>query len=170
MSSPANKKGSFGVAQVILFLSIAILVIVVAFPVLLILFNAFWVEDHFDLANTISILKQPMTYEALTNSLIIASMSTIGSTIVGTFFAWLVTRTDIPYHNFMKSMFLVPFMQPSFIGAIAWKMLLSPNAGLINRFFMDHLGFDGPIFNIYSYYGISAVEVMYLFPFVFIQV
>ncbi|MGN0941892.1 MAG: ABC transporter permease [Selenomonadaceae bacterium] len=170
MSSPANKKGSFGVAQVILFLSIAILVIVVAFPVLLILFNAFWVEDHFDLANTLSILKQPMTYEALTNSLIIASMSTIGSTIVGTFFAWLVTRTDIPYHNFMKSMFLVPFMLPSFIGAIAWKMLLSPNAGLINRFFMDHLGFDGPIFNIYSYYGISAVEVMYLFPFVFIQV
>ena len=70
----------------------------------------------------------------------------------------------------MKSMFLVPFMLPSFIGAIAWKMLLSPNAGLINRFFMDHLGFDGPIFNIYSYYGISAVEVMYLFPFVFIQV
>ena len=32
------------------------------------------------------------------------------------------------------------------------------------------LGFDGPIFNIYSYAGIMAVETMYLFPFVFIQV
>lgn len=170
MSSQIKQKSSFGVAQIILFLSIAILVIVVAFPVLLILFNAFWVEDHFDFANTISILKQPATYEALMNSIIIASMSTVGSTIVGTFFAWLVTRTDIPYHNFMKSMFLVPFMLPSFIGAIAWKMLLSPNAGLINKFFMENFGFDGPIFNIYSYYGISAVEIMYLFPFVFIQV
>ncbi|MBQ9366022.1 MAG: iron ABC transporter permease [Schwartzia sp.] len=170
MSAQIKQKSSFGVAQIILFLSIAILVIVVAFPVLLILFNAFWVEDHFDFANTISILKQPATYEALMNSIIIASMSTVGSTIVGTFFAWLVTRTDIPYHNFMKSMFLVPFMLPSFIGAIAWKMLLSPNAGLINKFFMENFGFDGPIFNIYSYYGISAVEIMYLFPFVFIQV
>ncbi|MBQ4421596.1 MAG: iron ABC transporter permease, partial [Schwartzia sp.] len=114
--------------------------------------------------------KEPETFKALINSLIIAGMSTIGSTIVGTFFAWLVTRTDMPHKRFMKSMFLVPFMLPSFIGAMAWKMLLSPNAGFINRFFMDHLGFDGPIFNLYSYYGISAVEVMYLFPFVFIQV
>ena len=165
-----NTKSSFGVAQVILFLSIAILVIVVAFPVLLILFNAFWVEDHFNFSGAIDILKEPETFKALMNSLIIAGMSTIGSTIVGTFFAWLVTRTDMPHKRFMKSMFLVPFMLPSFIGAMAWKMLLSPNAGFINRFFMDHLGFDGPIFNLYSYYGISAVEVMYLFPFVFIQV
>ena len=165
-----NTKSSFGVAQIILFLSIAILVVVVAFPVLLILFNAFWVEDHFNFSGAIEILKEPETFKALMNSLIIAGMSTIGSTIVGTFFAWLVTRTDMPHKRFMKSMFLVPFMLPSFIGAMAWKMLLSPNAGFINRFFMDHLGFDGPIFNLYSYYGISAVEVMYLFPFVFIQV
>lgn len=165
-----NTKSSFGVAQIILFLSIAILVIVVAFPVLLILFNAFWVEDHFNFSGAIDILKEPETFKALMNSLIIAGMSTIGSTIVGTFFAWLVTRTDMPHKRFMKSMFLVPFMLPSFIGAMAWKMLLSPNAGFINRFFMDNLGFDGPIFNLYSYYGISAVEVMYLFPFVFIQV
>ena len=168
--SQVKTKSSFGVAQLILFLSIAILVVVVAFPVLLILFNAFWVEDHFNFDGAIMILQQPATYQALKNSLIIAAMSTIGSTIVGTFFAWLVTRTDLPHKKFMKSMFLVPFMLPSFIGAMAWKMLLSPNAGFINQFFMQHLGFTGPIFNIYSYLGISLVEVMYLFPFVFIQV
>ncbi len=168
--SAVKAKGSFGVAQVILFLSIAILVIVVAFPVLLILFNAFWVEDHFNFEGAVQILRQPETYQALINSLIIASMSTVGSTIVGTFFAWLVTRTDLPHKKFMKGMFLVPFMLPSFIGAMAWKMLLSPNAGFINQFFVQNFGFTGPIFNIYSYIGISAVEVMYLFPFVFIQV
>ena len=168
--SQVKTKSSFGVAQLILFLSIAVLVVVVAFPVLLILFNAFWVEDHFNFDGAIMILQQPATYQALKNSLIIAAMSTIGSTIVGTFFAWLVTRTDLPHKKFMKAMFLVPFMLPSFIGAMAWKMLLSPNAGFINQFFMQHLGFTGPIFNIYSYLGISLVEVMYLFPFVFIQV
>ena len=70
----------------------------------------------------------------------------------------------------MKVLFLVPFMLPSFIGALAWKMLLSPRAGYINRFFIDVLGFDGPVFDIYTYAGIIAVETMYLFPFVFIQV
>ena len=168
--SSIKTKSSFGVAQVILFLSIAILVIVVAFPVLLILFNAFWVNDEFNFAGAFEIIKEPQTFQALKNSLISATGTTIGSTIVGTFFAWLVTRTDLPHKTFMKSMFLVPFMLPSFIGALAWKMLLSPNAGFINQFFMQHLGFTGPVFNIYSYIGISTVEVMYLFPFVFIQV
>ena len=165
-----NKQSGFGMAQLILFLAIAILVIVVAFPVLLILFNAFWANGEFNFASVVDILKEPETFQALLNSLIIATCTTIGSTIVGTFFAWLVTRTDLPHKTFMKSMFLVPFMLPSFIGALAWKMLLSPNAGFINQFFIDNFGFTGPIFNIYSYYGISIVEIMYLFPFVFIQV
>ncbi|NMC33377.1 MAG: iron ABC transporter permease [Veillonellaceae bacterium] len=168
--SGITKKSKFGVAQIILFFSIAILVIVVAVPVLLILFNAFWVNGEFNITDVVNIIREPETYKALTNSLIIASGTTIGSTIVGTFFAWLVTRTDLPYKTFMKAMFLVPFMLPSFIGALAWKMLLSPNAGFINKFFINNFGFEGPIFNIYSYLGIVLVEVMYLFPFVFIQV
>ena len=165
-----KQKSSFGTASVILFLSIAVLVVVVAVPVLLIFFNAFWAHGQFNLADVVKVLSEPDTYQALVNSLIIASGTTVGSTIVGTFFAWLVTRTDLPYKRFMKSMFLVPFMLPSFIGALAWKMLLSPRAGYINTFFADCFGLDGPIFNIYSFTGIIAVEVMYLFPFVFIQV
>ncbi len=165
-----TQKNSFGVAQVILFLSIAILVIVVAVPILLILFNAFWVNGEFNIRDTVDILSQKETYQALVNSLLIATGTMLGSTVVGTFFAWLVTRTDLPYKRFMKAMFLIPFMLPSFIGALAWKMLLSPNAGFINRFFIEYFGFTEPIFNIYSYLGIILVEIMYLFPFVFIQV
>lgn len=165
-----TKKSNFGAPQLILFFSIAILVIVVAVPVLLIFFNAFWVNGEFNIRDVATIILEQETYQALINSLIIATGTTIGSTIVGTFFAWLVTRTDLPYKSFMKAMFLVPFMLPSFIGALAWKMLLSPNAGFINKFFINNFGLDGPIFNIYSYLGIVLVEVMYLFPFVFIQV
>ncbi|MCL1875807.1 MAG: iron ABC transporter permease [Synergistaceae bacterium] len=164
------QKSRFGVAQIILFLSISILVVVVAVPVLLILFNAFWVNGKFNLNDVIRIISEPDTWQALMNSLIIAAGTTVGSTIVGTFFAWLVTRTDLPYKGFMKGMFLVPFMLPSFIGAMAWKMLLSPRAGFINKFFMTYFGLSGPVFNIYSYAGIILVEIMYLFPFVFIQV
>ncbi|MCL7771322.1 ABC transporter permease [Pasteurella multocida] len=164
------QKSPFNVANAILALSIGILVIVVAVQVLLIFINSFWVNGQFNVTDVVNILKQKETYEALLNSLFIAVGVTIMSTIVGTFFAWLVTRTDLPYKGLMKVMFLVPFMLPSFIGALAWKMLLSPRAGYINRFFMDTFGLEEPIFNIYSYTGIMAVETMYLFPFVFIQV
>ena len=170
MNNGIKKDSGFGIAHLILFLAIAILVVFVAWPVLLILFNAFFVDGSFNSTDFYNVLTEPETFQALTNSLLIASMTTIGSTIVGTFFAWLVTRTDLPFKTFMKSLFLVPFMLPSFIGALAWKMLLSPNSGYINVFLMDLFHLEEPVFNVYSYLGISCIEVMYLFPFVFIQV
>ena len=168
--STIKKDSGFGVAQLILLISIAILVIFVAWPVLLILFNAFFVEGKFNSLDFYNVLTEPETFQALKNSFVIACMTTVGSVIVGTFFAWLVTRTDLPYKTFMKSLFLVPFMLPSFIGALAWKMLLSPHSGYINKMWMEMYNTTEPLFNIYSYAGIALVEVMYLFPFVFIQV
>ena len=168
--STIKKDSGFGVAQLILLISIAILVIFVAWPVLLILFNAFFVEGKFNSLDFYNVLTEPETFQALKNSFVIACMTTVGSVIVGTFFAWLVTRTDLPYKTFMKSLFLVPFMLPSFVGALAWKMLLSPHSGYINKLWMDMFNTTEPLFNIYSYAGIALVEVMYLFPFVFIQV
>jgi len=160
----------WGVAEIVLFLSILILVVVVAIPVLLIFWNSFFVEGTFNARDVVRILSQPDTYEALKNSVIIAAGVTLFSTIIGVFFAWLVSRTDLPLKEAMKVLFIVPFMLPSFIGALAWKMLLSPRAGYINKLIMDLLGTEEPIFNIYGFLGIIAVETMYLFPFVFIQV
>jgi iron(III) transport system permease protein len=160
----------FGTPELLFMLSVGVLIVVVAFPMLLIFFNAFWVDGHFNVADVVRVLQRKETYEALLNSLILSGGVTVTGTIVGTFFAWLVTRTDLPFKKTMKLLFLVPFMLPAFIGALAWKMLLSPRAGYINRLFMDVLGFDGPLFDIYSYAGIILVETMYLFPFVFIQV
>ncbi|MBZ4210198.1 MAG: iron ABC transporter permease [Comamonadaceae bacterium] len=165
-----GSRSRFGTSQILFGLSVGILVVVVAVPMLLIFFNAFWVDGHFNLVDVLKVLRHPQTYKALLNSLVLSAGVTITGTIVGTFFAWLVTRTDLPFKKTMKLLFLVPFMLPAFIGALAWKMLLSPRAGYINRFFIDVLGFDGPIFDIYTYAGIILVETMYLFPFVFIQV
>ncbi len=170
MNNTILTKKKFNVTGLLLLLSIAILVIFVAFPVLLILVNALFGEGTFNIKDIKEILFDKQTYQALLNSIIIACGTTFFSTIVGTFFAWLVTRTDLPMKKFMKMLFLLPFMFPSFIGALAWKMLLNPRSGYINRFFMDVFGFTDPVFNIYSYLGIMLVETMYLFPFVFIQV
>ena len=113
MASGTIKKDSgFGIAQVILFISIAILVIFVAWPVLLILFNAFFVDGKFNSMDFYKVLTEPETFQALINSLIIASMTTVGSTIVGTFFAWLVTRTDLPYTTLFRSFSSFPLCCP----------------------------------------------------------
>jgi iron(III) transport system permease protein len=162
--------GNFGIAEILLAVSVLILVIVVAVPILLILWTALFVDGSLNTRDILKVLSQPDTYEALKNSLIIAAGVTFFSTITGVFFAWLVSRTDLPLKETMKVLFLIPFMLPPFIGALAWKMLLSPRAGYINKFLSDLFGLDGSLFNIYSLSGIIAVETMYLFPFVFLQV
>ena len=159
-----------GIAEILLALSVLILVVVVAVPILLILWTALFVDGALNTKDILNILSQPDTYEALKNSIVIAAGVTFLSTIIGVFFAWLVSRTDLPFKETMKVLFLIPFMLPSFIGALAWKMLLSPRSGFINKFLAEGFGFEGSLFNIYSLWGIIAVETMYLFPFVFIQV
>ncbi|HHY33776.1 MAG TPA: iron ABC transporter permease [Firmicutes bacterium] len=161
---------AFGVAELLLALSVLVLVIFVAVPVLLIFWNAFTVNGRLNVADIVTILRRPDTYQALLNSLIIAVGVTVFSTILGVFFAWLIARTDLPMKGLMKVAFTVPFMLPSFIGALAWKALLSPRAGYLNVFLMNLFGTDRPFFDIYGLGGIIAVETMYLFPFVFLQV
>ena len=160
----------FGIAEILLLFSVLVLVVVVAVPILLILWNAFVVDGGLNIAGVIQVLSQPDVFQAVVNSLVIAFAVTVVSTILGVFFAWLVSRTDLPFKETMKLLFLVPFMLPSFIGAIAWKMLLSPRSGIINKWLSDLFGLEHSLFNIYTLGGIIAVESMYLFPFVFIQV
>ncbi|HEY9054591.1 MAG TPA: iron ABC transporter permease [Rectinemataceae bacterium] len=157
-------------ANLVLIFSILVLVVVVAVPVLLIIITAFFENGKFNMAGVMKILSDPDTYQALLNSVIIATGTTLVSTTIGTFFAWLVARTDLPFKKAMKALFLVPFMLPSFIGALAWKVLLSSRAGYINKLFMAMFGLEKAPINIMSLGGIIAIESMYLFPFVFLQV
>ncbi|MCX7787492.1 MAG: iron ABC transporter permease [Spirochaetes bacterium] len=163
-------KPKISAAQIVLLFSILVLVVVVGIPVILIFLTAFFEDGKLNIPGFLQILKDPDTYQALWNSLVIAFGTTLVSTSVGVFFAWLVARTDLPFKKTMKALFLVPFMLPSFIGALAWKVLLSPRAGYINKFLMVLLGLDTAPIDIMSMGGIIVIESMYLFPFVFLQV
>lgn len=64
MTNGIKKDSGFGLAHIILFISIAILVVFVAWPVLLILFNAFFVEGSFNTADFYAVLTEPETFQA----------------------------------------------------------------------------------------------------------
>ena len=170
MPSPSHGGRKFGMAEIIFLLAVLILVVVVALPVILIFWTSFVVDGQLNLQTVVDTIMQEETFQALKMSILIAICVTVLCTVVGTLFAWLVTRTDMPFKETMKVLFTVPFMLPAFIGAIAWKMLLSPRAGYINQFWMGLWGTREPLFNVYGFWGIVVIESMYLFPFVFIQV
>lgn len=160
----------WGMAEFIFMLAVLILVVIVALPVVLIFWTSFIVDGHINMQAVMNTIMQEDTFQALKMSIMIAACVTVTCTFVGTLFAWLVTRTDLPFKETMKVLFTIPFMLPAFIGALAWKMLLSPRAGYINQIWMAITGTREALFNVYGFWGIVVIETMYLFPFVFIQV
>lgn len=114
-----NRSGKWGIAELLFALSILILIVIVALPVLLIFWTSFVENGSFNFSALLEIVRRPDTFEALSMSLQLALCVTVTCTAVGTLFAWLVTRTDLPFKRTMKVLFTVPFMLPAFIGALA---------------------------------------------------
>ena len=159
-----------GTGQLLLVISTVILIVTVVLPVAMIVYNVFFYKWSFDWSLFASMLTDPDNLAAMWNTVKISFFVTTLGTVVGLFFAWLIGRSDIPLKGLMKSLFVIPYMFPPFIGAMAWGLLLAPRSGYINKMFMALTGGRTPLFNINTLAGIVFVELCYYFPFVFIQV
>lgn len=121
------------------------------------------------LSNYLSVLTEPGLAQALWNSLIISIVTTFFSIVIALPMAWAVSRTTMPCSGLVRAGVLIAFVIPNFITAIAWILLLGPNAGLINRFMRDQFGLP-PIFDIYSMPGLILVLVFSFYPLIFFAV
>ena len=156
-----------GVGQLILGLAVLLLLILVVYPLSTIAVQSVKYEDQFSLANFQEIVGKRGNYRAFQHSLEVATLSTIVSTIIGTFLAWLIARTDMPGRSFFRTAFVLPFIIPPFIGAIAWLQILGPY-GYISRFLMDLTHSAKPLFNIYGRPGIVLVMILHGYPLVYL--
>ncbi|RLI47834.1 MAG: iron ABC transporter permease [Candidatus Thorarchaeota archaeon] len=150
--------------------AIFVLVVLIAVPLALVLYKSFMVDGTLSVGNYIEVFSTKSNYLPFFNTLKLGALTVIFSTLIGIILAWLVARTDIPFKGLLETIFLIPYMIPPFIGAIAWTQLLSPRVGYINKFFMGVFGTHHAPFNIYSMLGIVWVMALYNYPFVFITV
>ena len=165
-----EKPRLFTLDRVMTLLCYLILITVVILPVFMIIYFAFWDGSKIDFQMFFNVLMQEENISAMLNTLVIALFSTVLATIVGVFFAWLLGRSDIPLKGLMKFLFSIPFMIPPFLAAMAWDMMFSGRGGYINRWLMSVFNLANAPFNINSVAGIIVIEVVYYFPFVYMQV
>ena len=163
-------KRPFSLDRVMTIICYAALIFVVILPVFMIIFYAFWDGSKIDFAMFKDVLLQKANLVAMKNTLIIGVFATLLATIVGVFFAWLLGRSDIPLKGLMKFLFSIPFMIPPFLAAMAWDMMFSGRGGYVNRYLMKVFHLAEAPFNINSIGGIIIIEVVYYFPFVYMQV
>jgi iron(III) transport system permease protein len=146
---------------------------VLAFMVLLPLAWLVWISfqsdttDQLTLGNYIDAFQSRTSLIAILNSLLLALGVATGATIAGTIMAWLITRTDMPFRGLVRALILASFVTPSFMGAIAWILLASPNAGWLNQMWVAVSGSDTPLFNIFSLGGAMFVMAIYAISYPF---
>lgn len=160
----------FGLDQFMTVLSFILLFVIVVVPITMIIYNAFFYKGKFSLSLFTKVIFDKDNLLAMWNTVKIAIWVTIGGTIVGLFYAWLLGRSDIPMKGLMKSLFNIPYMFPPFFGAMAWDLLLSSRGGYVNNWLMETFHLSQAPFNINSIWGIIFVEISYYFPFVYMQV
>ncbi|BBG03838.1 MULTISPECIES: ABC transporter permease [Pseudonocardia] len=154
---------------------LAILAFLILIPAGLVLFGAFSVDVPrpgsigLDLTlENFAVLAEPEIRQASLNSLIIATGASLLAVLLGAGVAFLAARTDVPARPFVYLVGLTPMFLPSYVGALAWSMLGSPGAGLLNILFRD-LGIGLEV-NLYSLGGLVFVMGMYYAPYAFLLV
>ena len=157
----------------------AIILIIVDFmlvfqvlPMVYLIVKAFFPEGSF----TFGVFQRLYTYQmnlgALKNTLIAATATMVLGPLIAFPLAWLVGRTNLFGKKFFRSLFVLTYMVPPYVGAMAWLRLLNPNVGTMNQFFRMIFGLGdtpGPL-NIYTLGGLIWVLTTFYYPYAFITI
>lgn len=147
-----NKTGSY---KLLVTLSVAVSFILIGYPIVIIFLKSL----SGGLGNYLEVFTDSKNLVALKNSLFLSVLGTLGSTLIGCFLAWLISRTKVWFPNFIEGLLKIQFFIPPFISALAWQQLLGP-VGIINKWYMQLTGGTDPLFNIYGQWGILFVFII----------
>lgn len=142
------------------------------YPVSFMLRRAFVVDGAFTLDYFRLVLASPLQREAILNSLLIATSTTLGASLVSLPLAHVMTRIDFRGRGLLGGLLLVPMIMPPFVGAIGLKQLLA-RFGSVNLALMD-LGLlppDQPIdwLGQGGFWGIILLQTLSLYPIMFLN-
>jgi iron(III) transport system permease protein len=148
---------------------IALLVLLVANPILRLVWDSFHtVDGQWSLQSYALALGRSRHVEALVMSMALGVAVTVLALALGVPLALAVSRTNMPGRGFAHLSVLAAFVMPNFLGSIAWILLAGPNAGWLNRLWVDALSVDKGPFNIFSFWGLAFVIALYTFPLIYV--
>ncbi|NYT78556.1 iron ABC transporter permease [Alcaligenaceae bacterium] len=148
------------------------LIVIVGFltlcPVLMLLLGSFseglTAFGSFTTAKYVAAYTDPYLFEVTLNTLIFVIGSSLFSTVLAMFLAYLNTRTNMPFKGVFTVLSIVPMMIPHLLFAVSWALLLNPSNGLINMVLQSMFGLEDAPLNIYSLWGMILVEGLLNMP------
>ncbi len=149
----------------VLGLAAALLLLLVGYPLAWLVLGAFGAPGDLGLTHFTNAYTRPGNLEPLTNTLILALGSGTLSVLFGVPLAWATARSDMPLRRVIQALVALAYITPPYLTALAYIILLGPNAGHINRLLAALFGLgDGPI-NVFSMGGVIFVIALHVFAF-----
>nr|WP_240980191.1 ABC transporter permease subunit [Ramlibacter agri] len=141
---------------------------------LVIALRALFPQGTFDAALWRETLAAPDLYVAVRNTLVLAVATTAISVPLGTFFAWLIARTDAHWGALSRLLPVIPLLLPPVAMAIGWLFLADPRAGFLAKPLVAALAslglaLDPNDFAIQSWPGLVFLYVLWAVPHVYVM-
>ena len=141
-------------------------------PMIYMIIKALFPDGSFTLETLRRLYTYPLNLTALRNTFLAAFATMIFGTAIAFPLAWLVGRTNLYGKKFFRSLFVITYMVPPYVGAMAWLRLMNPNVGTIYLWLRTLLHLPdtpGPL-NVYTIPGMIWVLTTFYYPYAFITI
>ncbi|MBI4198944.1 MAG: iron ABC transporter permease [Chloroflexi bacterium] len=141
---------------------ISALLVFLVYPVVLVLYKSFEGDSGLTLRNYARFFSTPYYYRSLTNSLILATTTTLLTVAIGFGFAYMVTRGPRLIRMPFRLVALLPLVAPPYIFGIA-LIILGGRRGLFNQVF-------GTDLSLYGWPGVIFAQVVSFLPLCYLMI
>lgn len=118
-----------------------------------------------------SSISRKVFYEPFLNTIIVALGTCLVAIIIGGAVAWLITRTDMKYKGVISTLFIFPYIMPSWTLAMAWMNLFKNSlVGGVPGLFTVLTGLETPNWFAYGQFPIIMVLGLHYAPFAYILI
>ena len=168
----SGRSWHFDFKWIIILIIVDFLLLFQLMPLVYMVIKAFFPESELSFETFKRLYTYSLNLDALRNTTIAAFSTMIVGTLLAFPLAWLVGRTNLYGKKFFRSLFVLTYMVPPYVGAMAWLRLLNPNVGTINQWIRALLHLSdapGPL-NVYSLPGLIWVLSTFYYPYAFITI
>ncbi len=139
-----------------------------AIPVARVVFVAFQDPGSgaFTLVNFADFFNTSLFRESFANSVYVASMAVLASTIIALPLAYFTSRFNFAGTALIQTLGVVPLIMPPFVGAVAMQLLFGAN-GSVNLLLDEWFGLNIPFME--GLNGVILVQSIHYFPFILIN-
>lgn len=165
-----NSKFKIDIKWLIMLSIVALLVVFEVIPLLYLFVRSVFPEGKFSFEAFVRVYSYDANLIAVKNTLVTAVATTFFGMLIAFPLAFLVGRTNLYGKKIFRTMFVVTYMVPPYVGAMAWLRLLNPKVGILNMLFKSLFGVSGAMFNIYTVWGMIWVLTCFYYPYAFITI